>query len=85
MNYGLIQKPFEHYCEGARYFTRKHGYQIGTLTKERGMLIGGNGLVHTDAETINFFGNWDNNGIFIGDGSGNKDYDLVMYVWSSLE
>ncbi|MEN9755867.1 MAG: hypothetical protein RL755_54 [Pseudomonadota bacterium] len=79
----LVKKPFQYPCEGARYFTKKHGYQIGVLNPFFDLLVGNNDEVRTDAETINFSGRWDYNGVFFGNnGIKNHDFDLVMFVWS---
>jgi hypothetical protein len=80
----LIQKPFQYPCDGARYFTRKEGYQIGCFYRRGDTIEGGNQLVRTNAEltTGGFFGNWDiKTGVYVGDGDGNPDYDLIMFVW----
>ena len=77
----LLQKPFKYPCDNARYFTRKHGYQIGVLEPHAGFLHGGNAGVKTDAEKIGFYGRWNFDGICDGGGEKNHDFDLIMFVW----
>lgn len=78
----LVQKPFKYPCDGARYFTRKHGYQIGVMEHYAEFLHGSNYLVRTDAEKTSFYGRWNLDGEFVSDNRArNPDFDLIMFVW----